>query len=615
VVDHIREVAGVIHMSLLRRGSVVALFTVVSHGLFAQEPSPPSELPILGLAGITFRVSDLDKARRYYHDVLGFAEAFTLKDATGDVASVFFKVNDDQFVEIVPGLAAGNIKRQVRVIFQSSDLNRLHAIYTARGLGPSAIIKGPDGNPVFRVIGPDDATLDFVEYVPGSQQSIARGKFLDPRRLSTHLQHVGIYTNDRNSVTPFYQDKLGFARGRDLPGGRGEYIETPNSDRNLETKFPPLDPNNPAMRAQYEREVMGAVQHMGIEVPDMRKARDVAQERGRLSDLQVRAHVGNNRHWLMHLFDPDGSRTEVVETPLQDALPPMTVMAPGRAVAPPILPKRPGEIPWPSAEAPAPQAQPQNGGSAPVNQQGTRGPGQGRYVAPTPIDFNEHAGWHQMFDGVTLKGWDGPADLWHVENGAIVVRSKAEPPTGPTYLIWQGGEPKDFELKFELKLDGAGANSGVQFRAVRLGEVAGNPRSKWENRGYQADVDNANANTGALIECCAGPRRGVAPRPDRAFRGQVVRTATADGQKPSLLATFGDADALKAHWKVGEWNQLHVIARGRTMLYFINGQLMSVLIDDHPTMFVDHGLIAIQLEGRGDNTASFRNIWLKNLQQ
>jgi len=218
-----------------------------------------------------------------------------------------------------------------------------------------------------------------------------------------------------------------------------------------------------------------------------------------------------------------------------------------------------------------------------------------------------------MFDGATLKGWDGPTDLWRVDNGTIVVQSKLEPPTGPTYLLWLGGEPRDFEFKLEVKLDGAGANSGVQFRSVRLGEVAGNPRAKWETRGYQADLDNANANTGALIECCAGPRRGVPPRPDRAFRGQVVRTAVADGQKPSVLATIGDPDALKALWKIGEWNQLHVIARGRTMVYFINGQLMSVMIDDHPTMFVDHGVISIQLEGRGDNTASFRNLWLKNL--
>ena len=218
-----------------------------------------------------------------------------------------------------------------------------------------------------------------------------------------------------------------------------------------------------------------------------------------------------------------------------------------------------------------------------------------------------------MFDGTSLEGWDGPTDLWHVENGTIIVRSKSDPPTGPTYLLWEGGEPKDFEFKAELKLEGAGANSGVQFRALKLGEVPGNPRSKWETRGYQADIDNANANTGALIECCAGPRRGVAPRPDRAFRGQVVRTATADGQKPSLLATIGDPDVLKTYWKVGDWNQIHLIARGRTMLYFINGHLMSVLIDDHPTMFVDHGVLSIQLEGRGDNVASFRNLWLKNL--
>ena len=46
-----------------------------------------------------------------------------------------------------------------------------------------------------------------------------------------------------------------------------------------------------------------------------------------------------------------------------------------------------------------------------------------------------------LFDGVSLKGWDGPSDLWHVENGTIVVRAKANPPTGPTYLLW--GEEMD----------------------------------------------------------------------------------------------------------------------------------------------------------------------------
>ena len=589
-------------MKVLRQGLIATIVVLLCRQLAAQSATTPAaDVPLAGIASITFRVSDLDKARRYYQGVLGLPEAFTTTNSSGRVASVFFKVNDDQFIEVMPGLAAGAISREVRIMFQSTDLNRLHDLYAARGLSPTAISRGPDGNPVFRVMGPDDATLDFTQYAPGSKQVLARGKFLDSRRISTHLQHVGIYTKNRDSVVPFYQEKLGFARGRDVPGSRGDYIETPSSDRNLETKSPPLDPNNAATRAQYEREVMGAVQHVGLEVPDMRATRDVVQDRGGLTDLQVRAHVGNNRHWLMHLFDPDGSRTEVVETAVQDTLPPMTVMAPGRAVAPPIVPTTPGEIPWPSTAI------------GPANPQRAGGQGGGRYVDASPIDFNDRAGWIQMFDGTSLKGWDGPTDLWHVENGMIVVRSKSEPPTGSTYLLWEGGEPKDFEFKAEIKLDGAGANSGVQFRAVKLGEVSGNPRSRWETRGYQADIDNANANTGSLIECCAGPRRGVPPRPDRAFRGQVVRMATGDRQKASLLATIGDPDVLKTYWRVGDWNQIHVIARGRTMLYFINGHLMSVLIDDHPTMFVDRGVLSIQLEGRGDNVASFRNLWLKNL--
>ena len=257
--------------------------------------------------------------------------------------------------------------------------------------------------------------------------------------------------------------------------------------------------------------------------------------------------------------------------------------------------------------------------ASPLFGQGAQGGASGaanppRYVPAYPIDFNDRAGWTSMFDGKTLKGWDGPTDLWRVEDGAIVVQSKADPPTGSVYLLYTGSQPKDFEFKWEVKLEGTGANSGVMFRAFKLGEVPDRPRSKWETRGYQADFDNGFANVGALIECCSGAsRNGVRPRPDRAQAGQVVRAAVADGQMPKTLATFGEPTAVaKAAYKPGEWNQMHVIARGRTLMFFINGQLMSVLVDDHPTRFLPQGVLSVQLEGRGDNKASFRNLWLKN---
>ena len=61
-------------------------------------------------------------------------EAFTTSERwAGRAASVFFKVNDDQYIEVVPGLAPGGINREARVTFQSTDLNRLHDMYAAEG--------------------------------------------------------------------------------------------------------------------------------------------------------------------------------------------------------------------------------------------------------------------------------------------------------------------------------------------------------------------------------------------------------------------------------------------------------------------------------------------------
>ena len=234
-----------------------------------------------------------------------------------------------------------------------------------------------------------------------------------------------------------------------------------------------------------------------------------------------------------------------------------------------------------------------------------------RYIDAAPYDFNNNVGWQSIFDGKTLKGWEGPMEVWRVEDGSIVSSSTAANPNGSVYLFWSGGQLKDFELKFEIKLEGEGANSGVQFRAERLGKTD-KKWSEWESRGYQADFDYVNTQTGALIECCAGPRRGVPPRPFKAGFGMVLRTGEGANDTPTLIGSTGDPAELKKAVNVGGWNQVHVIARGRTLMYLINGKLMSVVWDDSP-MFVDHGEIAIQLEGRGDEKVSYRNLWLKKL--
>lgn len=222
-----------------------------------------------------------------------------------------------------------------------------------------------------------------------------------------------------------------------------------------------------------------------------------------------------------------------------------------------------------------------------------QGRGGGGFSQPDPIAFDDHAGWQSIFDGQSLKDWDGNLEVWRLEAGAIVGTSTS----GTTYLIWNGGEPANFELKAEMKLEGAGLNSGIQYRSVKTGQAGAAAL-----RGYQADFDYAGRYTGQLYE--QGSPRGII-----SWRGQVVRAE--QGKRPRLVSMLGDPDELKSVIKTGDWNQVHIIARGNTLMHMINGRTMSIFIDDDPSMAAAKGLIALQIENNGK--VSFRNLWLKTL--
>ncbi|WP_206243548.1 3-keto-disaccharide hydrolase [Novosphingobium terrae] len=232
-------------------------------------------------------------------------------------------------------------------------------------------------------------------------------------------------------------------------------------------------------------------------------------------------------------------------------------------------------------------------------------------LAHLPYDFDDHAGWQSMFDGVSLKGWRGTPGCWHVDQGAITCAN----PAGPSWLLWEGGDLANFEFKARIRLEGIGANSGLQFRATMLGKTD-KANSEWESFGYQADYDDTNGKTGELAECCRTPQRGPVSRPDKAGLGTVVEMAADDAAKPRIVADLGDAEALRKTIRLGEWNELHLIARGTTILYILNGHVLSILIDTNPKRLLTSGKFLLQMEylnRRGDVKVSFRDLWVKTL--
>jgi 3-keto-disaccharide hydrolase len=262
--------------------------------------------------------------------------------------------------------------------------------------------------------------------------------------------------------------------------------------------------------------------------------------------------------------------------------------------------------------------------------------GRGGPARPEPFDFDDHTGWVSIFDG-TLKEWDGNPAVWTVENGAITAASTEQRRVGTTYIIWKGGELGDFELKLRIKLEGD-VHSGIAYRswtdpnrAATLGPAVPAPAApfspaaaaaaagrgrrgpqpppqipsdpRWMLYGPGCDYDADRRNSGNVEERGTA-RRLLAPR------GSIVELLA--GQRPRTIGAIADGATLMDLMKVEDWNQVHVIARGRQLTNLINGQVMAVAIDDDQTFFTPKGLIGWSME-LGTGRVSVRDIWLRKL--
>lgn len=240
------------------------------------------------------------------------------------------------------------------------------------------------------------------------------------------------------------------------------------------------------------------------------------------------------------------------------------------------------------------------------------GPGRGGPPGGAPIAFDDHTGFTQIFDGKSLGQWDGNPAFWRVENGAIVGETTAANPLKVnTFVVWRGGEPADFELKLEFRINAT--NSGVQYRSVELTDVG-----KWVLKGYQADIDFENQFTGMLYE--ERGRAFLAPRGTFGFIGPnqpapgAGRPGGANaGAVRGPIGALENGEALKAFIKQNDWNQFHVVARGNVLAHVLNGHVTALFVDDDPVGRAMKGLIGLQLHVGNPMKVEFRNIWLKTL--
>ena len=273
---------------------------------------------IVGIAEVSLFVHDLEKSRAFYKEFLGFGEPYAIKGENGAVSRTWIKISDRQSIELVPEQAAGS-DRLHRISLQVADTEAMRRYLAARGIkAPDAISRGKTGDPNFSVRDPDDHVVAFAQSTPDGWMWREQGRFLPGARVSTRISHVGLLVGDLEAGLAFYRGILGGTET--WRGGANPNVLTwvnvklPEGEDYLEFIL------YASLPAPNKR---GGTHHLCLEVPDIEWTKATLVERaariGYTREIEIK--TGINRRRQINLFDPDGTRVEVMEPNTVDGKP------------------------------------------------------------------------------------------------------------------------------------------------------------------------------------------------------------------------------------------------------------------------------------------------------
>jgi lactoylglutathione lyase len=241
---------------------------------------------------------DLEKSRTFYRDFLGFKERASSRGA-------LFDVNGGQYVELLPEDAPAT-DRLSHIALETANLEEARRYFAGRGLTPTG------SGASFTIRDPEGHVIEFVE-------SKARAAESQAGQVSKRIMHVGIIVTQFDPEMAFYQQVLGFREfWRGAGAGRTELswvnLKVPDGEDYIELMLYKVAP---------EATRRGSAHHLCLEVPDAAAAIAALDSKPYRKQYtqQIEARTGVNRRRQVNLFDPDGTRSELMEPVTVDGKP------------------------------------------------------------------------------------------------------------------------------------------------------------------------------------------------------------------------------------------------------------------------------------------------------
>ena len=263
---------------------------------------PPVRPAIVGIDHVAFRISDVPAARRFYRELLGFG--VVTPGAAADALMV--RINARQKLLLEPRLAPGNDERLAHIALATSDLDGMQTWLASKNVASTGPEQQPCGKLGLRVRAPDGQVIEFVQEtaIVGKVASASSGA------ISSRLLHAGVIVNDEAGAHALFREVLGF--GEIWRGGRSEAradwvnMRVPDGTDYLEYMLQQTPP---------DRRQRGVLHHVCLLVPDIQAAWETVRARSAASerDALQRPQIGRNKRWQLNLYDPDGTRVELME--------------------------------------------------------------------------------------------------------------------------------------------------------------------------------------------------------------------------------------------------------------------------------------------------------------
>ncbi|MDR6790292.1 catechol 2,3-dioxygenase-like lactoylglutathione lyase family enzyme [Sphingomonas sp. BE138] len=287
---------------MTRRFAVLACAAAALLGAKA----PPGPRPaITGISHLAVYARDMAKSEHFYTHVLGARKGTDPENPAG----VRYYLSRRQFVEVLPAPAGQGPSMLAHVAYATTDASALRAWLATSGVsGLGAMQRSTEGDRWFALRDPEGNEIQFVQSASADANAV-------PGAISGRIIHVGFAVHDRAKQDWLYRRLLGFRPywyGAFEPD-KVDWVSQQTPDGRDWLEYMMVGPGSGVPLTKVDARQLGVLNHLSLGVPNMQAAITTLHREARLSPRHDGPQMGLDGKWQANLYDPDGTRVELME--------------------------------------------------------------------------------------------------------------------------------------------------------------------------------------------------------------------------------------------------------------------------------------------------------------